>query len=201
MKLLHSIAVATLACCSLTQPALAHDVVYIANLSGPAESPANNSLGTGFATVTFNDHDFTMRVQVSFAGLTGNVTASHIHCCTAVAGVSTAGVATQTPTFGGFPSGVTSGSYDHTFNMTEPGSWNSAFVNAHGGTTGHAFDDLLGGVGSGKAYLNVHTSAFGGGEIRGFLQLAPIPEPETWTLMLAGLVAVGGLARLRQRSA
>lgn len=199
MKLLHPIAVAALACCSLAQPALAHDVVYIANLSGPAESPANNSLGTGFATVTFNDHDFTMRVEVSFSGLTGNVTASHIHCCTSTPGVSTAGVATQTPTFVGFPLGGTSGTYDHTFDMTNAASWNTAFVNAHGGTTGSAFDDLLGGVGTGKAYLNIHSTTFGGGEIRGFLQLAPVPEPETWAMMLAGLAAIGGIARRRAR--
>lgn len=44
--------------------------------------------------------------SVIFSGLLGNVTASHIHCCTAAAGTSTAGVATMTPTFTNFPSGV-----------------------------------------------------------------------------------------------
>ena len=198
MKLLHPIAVAALACCAWTAPALAHDVIYIANLSGTAEAPPNGSAGTGFATITFNDHDFTMRVEVSFAGLSGNVTASHIHCCTTTAGAATAGVATQTPTFTGFPLGGTFGTYDHTFDMTLPGSWNPAFVTAHGGTTGHAFDDLLGGVNAGKAYLNIHTNVVPGGEIRGFLQLAPVPEPESWALMLAGLGIVAGVARRRE---
>ena len=48
------------------------------------------------------------------------------------------------------------------------------------------------------AYFNIHTTAFAGGEIRGFL--APIPEPETYALMLAGLAAVGVAARRRRTS-
>src|SRR5262245_41021429 len=75
--------------------AFAHDVVYEAALSGAAESPPNASPGTGFTRITFNDHDFTMRVEVTFADLLGTTTASHIHCCTSVAGTGTAGVATQ----------------------------------------------------------------------------------------------------------
>src|SRR4051812_36145752 len=86
-----------------------------ANLDGPSESPPNTSLGTGFADVDFDTTANTMHVHVTFSGLTGTVTASHIHCCTAVPGVGTAGVATTTPTFTGFPGGVTSGTYDHTF--------------------------------------------------------------------------------------
>jgi hypothetical protein len=198
MRLLHPLATAAvLACCLASAPALAHEVVYIAQLSGPAESPPNASPGTGFATITFNDHDFSMRLEVSFSGLVGNVTAAHIHCCTANPGASTAGVATQLPSFSGFPLGGTSGSYDNTFNMTLAGSWNPAFVTAHGGTTGQAFSDLLAGAEAGKAYLNIHTSAFGGGEIRGFLALAPVPEPGSWALMLAGLglVATRSLRR------
>ncbi|WP_431287037.1 CHRD domain-containing protein [Roseateles chitinivorans] len=78
-----------LAAASLAMPALAHDIVYTAPLSGAAEFPPNASAGTGLARVTFNDDDFTMRVQVTFAGLTGTTTASHIHCCTALAGPAT----------------------------------------------------------------------------------------------------------------
>jgi hypothetical protein len=64
----------------------------------------------------------TMQVQANFTGLLGAVSASHIHCCTAAAGSGTAGVATMTLTFIGFPSGVTAGTYDYTFDMHWPTS-------------------------------------------------------------------------------
>lgn len=176
-------------------PAAAHIQVFTGTLSGAAESPANGSLGTGSVTVTVDDHDFTMRVQTTFSGLTGTVTASHIHCCTTEPGVSTAGVATPTPTFPGFPSGVTAGTYDQLFDMTQNSSYNNAFRTAAGGTALDAFNALVGGMGSGKAYLNIHTSFIGGGEIRAFLAPAPVPEPETYALLLGGLGLVGFAAR------
>jgi hypothetical protein len=40
---------------------------------------------------------------------------------------------------------------------------------------------------AGKSYLNIHTTAFPGGEIRGFLTL--VPEPGTFALL--GLGAIG----------
>jgi len=192
-----AVAAATLA----AGPAFAHTETFTAILSGAAEAPPNASLGTGTATIIFNDHDFTMRVIATFAGLSGNVTAAHIHCCTSVAGASTAGVATVTPTFTGFPSGVKAGTYDRTFDMTAAtGSWNNAFVAANGGTRGAAFSALLAGAENGKAYLNIHTTVVGGGEIRGFLHLAPVPEPETYALMLVGLGAIGWAAKRRQQA-
>lgn len=185
---------------ALALPALAHDVIYIATLSGANEAPANNSPGTGFATLTVNEDNFTMRLETSFSGLDGNVTAAHIHCCTAAPGAATAGVATPVPSFPGFPSGNTFGDYDRTFDMTLASSFNPAFVTANGGSTGSAFNALLAGIGTGRAYLNIHTSAVPAGEIRGFFALAPIPEPETYALMLAGLGLVGVATRRAQRA-
>jgi len=132
-----------------------------------------------------------------FSGLTGTTTASHIHCCTAVPLTGTTGVATTTPFFTGFPIGVTSGSYNNTFDLTLASSYNSAYITANGGTTATAEAALLSGIALGKAYLNVHSTTFGGGEIRGFLVLAP--EPATFGLMglaLAGLLAFGRFRRL-----
>jgi hypothetical protein len=104
-------------------------------------------------------------------------------------------VATQTPTFGGFPLGVTSGTYDMTFDLTDPITYNPAFVAANGGTVEGAEAALLAGLAAGEAYLNIHTTVVPGGEIRGFLHA--VPEPSG--LVLA---AVGGgfvLAALRRR--
>ena len=58
------------------------------------------------------------------------------------------------------------------------------------------------GLNNGTSYFNIHTSTFGGGEIRGFLinPVAAIPEPETYALLLAGLGLLGGLAKRRQAS-
>ena len=89
--------------------ACAATITYSATLDGASESPSNASPGTGTATVTFDTVLHTMSVQSNFSGLLGTVTAAHIHCCTATPGVGLAGVATTTPTFTGFPLGVTAG--------------------------------------------------------------------------------------------
>lgn len=146
---------------------------YYVSLSGAAEVPPNNSAGTGNALVTISGNF--MRVQANFSGLTGNTTASHIHAPTATAGVGTAGVATTTPTFTGFPLGVKAGTYDHTFDMTLASSYNPAYVTANGGTPASAFTALKAAMSTGKSYLNIHSSFAPGGEIRGFL----LPCPNT----------------------
>jgi hypothetical protein len=138
-----------------------------------------------------------MRVQASFSGLTGTTTAARIHAATAVAGTGTAGVATTTPTFTGFPLGVTTGSYDHTFDLTLASSYNPSFVTANGGTTSGAEAVLLAALADGKAYFNIHTNAFPGGEIRGFLTLTSVPEPSTMLLLGSGLVGLSGYGRKR----
>ena len=180
-------------------PALAHDQIYGVILTGSNEAPPNASGGVGTAVITFDLDLFTMRVQTTFVQLVGNVTASHIHCCTAVAGAGTAIVATTTPTFTDFPLGNTFGSYDHTFDMTLASSYNAAFITANGGSVSTAFTALLNGIDAGKAYLNVHSSFAPGGEIRGFL--SPVPEPSSYALMLGGLAAIGMLVRRRRQPA
>ena len=141
----------------------------VPGLSGQNENPPHpESTATGTTTVLW-DAASSMTVSVNFAGLTTPNTAAHIHCCADAPG--NAGVATTTPTFTGFPGGVTSGSYTHTFNMLDAASYNPAFVGLQGGVS-NAAAALLGGLLAGRAYMNIHTQRFGGGEVRGFLHPA-----------------------------
>ena len=184
-----------------TVPVAAHTEVFTATLSGPAEFPVNASPGTGSARVTIDFDALTMRVQASFSGLTGTTTAAHIHCCVPPLPANpVAGVATTTPSFPGFPLGVTSGVFDNTFDLTATTTYNGSFLNnvQNGGSVAVAMNTLAAAFRAGdQAYFNIHTSTFGGGEIRGFL--APIPEPETYALMLAGLSLVGWAASRRRK--
>jgi hypothetical protein len=181
------------------QASFASVIMYRADLSGPAESPPNASPGTGLATVTIDTVANTMEVQVQFTGLLGTTSASHIHCCTSVPDTGTAGVATQTPTFSGFPLGVTSGSYDQTFNLLLDSTYNSGFETPNGGTPAGAEAALLKGLAAGSAYLNIHTSVVSGGEIRGFLAVAT-PEPTSLGFIGIGFAAIfAGRRRIRVR--
>jgi hypothetical protein len=182
-----------LVCVLFGSVAYSAPITYFAVLSGAGEVPPTPSLGTGFATVTVDVAAQTLLVQLSFSGLLSTTTASHIHCCTTVPFAGTAGVATTTPTFPMFPLGVTSGTYSHMFSLTDPGTYNPAFVTAQGGLA-NAETALLNGLATGQTYLNIHTNQFPGGEINGFLAAAPEPS----TVLLAG-AALASLTLLRRR--
>jgi hypothetical protein len=129
-----------------------------------------------------------MFVDVSFSGLTGTTTASHIHCCAAPG--TNAGVATQTPTFANLPLGVTSGSFTQLLDLTLASSYNSAFITANGGTVSSAEAALVAGMEAGNSYLNIHTTTSPGGEIRGLLTATP--EPSSLLLLGSGLLGLVG---------
>lgn len=190
------VGVVVISCMCASAPAF--EYYYYADLSGAAESPPNASPGTGFAWVTWDDVAHTLRLQASFSGLIGLTTAAHIHAATAAPLTGTAGVATTVPTFPGFPLGVTAGTYDQTFDLTLLSSYNPAFVTANGGTAASAEAALFAAIDSDRSYLNVHSTAYGGGEIRGFLTRVP-DGGSTLGLLSVGFLAAGALRQRFQR--
>jgi len=136
-----------------TEPVLATE--FTATLNGANERPTgNSSTASGVATVTIvSENSLTFTVTV--ANLT-NITAGHIHVgSAAVAGAVIVGLA---------PATLPTGTFTGTFNS-------GTITTATMATAPVTMASLLALIRNGDAYVNVHTTAFPGGEIRG--QLVP----------------------------
>jgi hypothetical protein len=108
-----------------------------ATLDAKSEVPANTSAGTGTADIDYDPASKKLSWKVTYSGLSGPVTAAHFHG-PAAAGAN-AGVAVAIP------------------NATSSPVEGSATL-----TDAQAAD-----LTSGKYYINIHTAANPGGEIRG----------------------------------
>jgi len=188
----HLLALATAA--ALVSPAAWAQSYSFASQLSPEVAGAS---GSGSVLATFDVGAQTLRLDAIWFNLSGTTTVAHVHCCTAAPGAGTVGVAVTPGTLPGFPVGTTFGSYGITLDLTQASTFTTAFVTNNGGTVASASAALLSGMETGRAYFNVHSTAFPGGEIRGFMQ--PVPEPASWGLMALGMAAVGAAARRRQR--
>lgn len=143
--------------------------VWTGALDAASVVPPQPSAATGTADVTVDGDQFA--VDLAFSGLSGNSVSSHIHCCTAAG--SNVGVAILFPSF---PTGVTSGTYAHTFDLASAATYLPAFITANGGTAEAARAALLAGMANGWTYTCVHSTTSPGGEIRSQLDFASFAD-------------------------
>jgi hypothetical protein len=155
-------------------PAIAAADIFTATLLGSNEiGPIGGDTdGFGTARVSIDHATNTVGFEITFANLS-TLTAAHIHA-------GPAGVNGPVVVNFGVPGGASGA-----------GSFSGSVVDADAA--------LITAFSAGNFYVNLHTSEFAGGALRG--QLAPIPEPETYALMLGGLGVVGWFARRRRPQA
>lgn len=122
---------------------------FYVSMSGSGEVPPNDESGFGEALVILNDNLDTITVSSYFDGLTGPATASHIHVGPAD------GTGPVVLPFVGFPNDV-AGHYEADLTADD--------ISPSGG---YSFDDLVNNLFAGNTYMNIHTQAHPGGEIRG----------------------------------
>ena len=136
---IHSVAIglALSALVAANSAAVAETIAYKAVLNAQNEVPANDSKGTGTAEVTYDTTSKTLTWTINFDGLSGPATMAHFHG-PASAGAN-AGVVIMIGT-----------------NPTSPAKGTATLTDAQAA-------DLQGG----RWYVNVHTNANRGGEIRG----------------------------------
>lgn len=186
-------------------------VLLTANLTNSQENPPVNPttvaaaprpISFGTASFFINDAQTSMTFTATIfnidatgsqtADINDNLTAAHIHAS-----------ATVTPTTNG---GVVWGFFGAPFNDNNPNdSVFTPFASGVGGTFSGKWDAPEGNnttlaaqlqfILSERSYINFHTTQFGGGEIRGALQV--VPEPGT--LGLLGIAGIGLILRRLRR--
>lgn len=175
------------------------NLTLIATLNGANEAPTPvASPGTGFATAVHDAGTDSLAVNLSFSGLSSNTTNAALDCCATFS--TSSGVALDFAGLG-FPVGVTSGSFSHTFDLTDASTYTASYLLDSGGTAELAANRLLGSMqrlalpGLGIAYINIGTTMHPDGELRGNFRV--LPEPATLVMLLCGVAAICTTRRRR----
>ncbi len=196
MRRTAAILIAGLLMAAIPGSVLAADEVFTAGLSGDAQVPPIAVSGTGSATVTISDDESTVTWEVTYSGLTADPAAGHIHVGPADGtGPVMIPFASVTPT----GSSGTFAAADYVTGAGLPADWAG----------------VLTAIRDGNAYVNIHTAANPGGEIRGQLQGAGSPpatdavgegsiaptSPAPGFLFALAFVALASFALAMRRSA
>lgn len=197
----------------LAVPLMANAVVYQFNatLNGANENPASLAAATGIATLSYNTFgtvsllDDKYSFSMSVFGLTGGAvppaaaSAFHIHGAASTTENGPVRVFLDSGPF----LALNFGSTLLVGGSNVPAPVLIAATPVTGSNAGHPAMSFLDMLQGGLAYVNVHTLANPSGAVRGqLIQVAAIPEPETYALLLAGLGLVGGaVARRRSKLA
>jgi hypothetical protein len=155
---------------------------------------AVGATGTGSAGFYFDTTTNELTMSFGWTGLSAPTTVAHIHCCVPAADTGTIGVALTPGTLPGFPTGVTEGTYQGVFDLDVASNFTGGFITRSGGTVAGAAAALIAGMTNGTAYLNIHTTRFPGGEIRGFIRVS---TPESLSLAALGLGLLAFVGRRR----
>jgi hypothetical protein len=147
--------------------ASAHELFFVAALNGAADLPPNNSPAVGYAAIVLDLDLFVMEFDVHFSGVTSEVTSANVYGNTGTPFQGVAGP--MMSALPDFPTGASAGAYEGALDLAVASSYDSDFIVASGGTVSLASNALIFGMEDGTAYLNIKTSAFPEGEIRGFL--------------------------------
>ena len=135
-----------------------NNVTFTATMTGAKENPANASTGTGTFTATNDTVTNIFSYDVTFTGLTSAVNNGHIHGPAASATVNSGTTINfNTQAGANFSFGQTSGTA-HGIALLTAATQITATING---------DSLKKLFFAGLTYANIHTTAFGGGEIRG----------------------------------
>lgn len=141
-------------------------------LIGYEEVPAVSTVARGSFTARLSSDGTSLSYTLTFSGLEGTVTQSHIHFGQRAVGggisvwlCETAGTPSpnaSTPTCPAAPGGPV------------PGTLTAAEVGgpAGQGIAANEFGELIAAMRTGNAYVNVHSSKFPGGEIRAQIRVA-----------------------------
>jgi hypothetical protein len=181
--ILASTAVAAALVAGLGSPAASHDDDHRASprrlkatLSGFNEYPSTlSTTGRGSFQAVLSRDETSIEYRLRFSGLEGNVTQSHIHSGDrhTAGGVSVwlCGTATNpgpmgTPPCVEDPSGdLTSGDVTGTLTAAQVGGPSGQ------GIAAGEFEELVSAIRRGVTYVNVHSSKYPGGEIRGQIRV------------------------------